>query len=47
MIQRVEFNPTGKLSSAKWDEASFVFFSHEETGLGPKLAARFVELAGA
>ena len=28
-----------------WDEA-FVFFKHEEAGTGPKLAARFIELAG-
>jgi uncharacterized protein YecE (DUF72 family) len=35
-----------RMKSHKWDEA-FVFFSHEDTGLGPKLAARFVELAGA
>ena len=29
-----------------WDE-SFIFFKHEEEGKGPKLAARFLELAAA
>ena len=28
-----------------WDRA-FVFFKHEDEGLGPKLAQRFVEAAG-
>jgi uncharacterized protein YecE (DUF72 family) len=28
-----------------WNEA-FIFFKHEEAGTGPKLAARFIELAG-
>jgi uncharacterized protein YecE (DUF72 family) len=30
-----------KLQSQKWTEA-YVFFKHEETGIGPKLAARFL-----
>ena len=29
----------------QWDEA-YVFFMHEDTGIGPKLAVRFLELAG-
>jgi uncharacterized protein YecE (DUF72 family) len=28
-----------------WSEA-YVFFKHEDAGTGPKLAARFLELAG-
>jgi uncharacterized protein YecE (DUF72 family) len=32
-----------KLNSQNWDEA-YVFFKHEDTGTGPKLAARFIEL---
>ena len=31
--------------SQSWDEA-YVFFKHEDTGTGPKFAARFLELAG-
>jgi uncharacterized protein YecE (DUF72 family) len=34
-----------RLRSQGWDEA-FVFFKHEDAGIGPKLAARFLELAG-
>ena len=34
-----------KLRSQEWNEA-YVFFKHEDTGTGPKLAARFLELAG-
>ena len=34
-----------KLRSQDWDEA-YVFFKHEDAGAGPKLAARFIELAG-
>jgi uncharacterized protein YecE (DUF72 family) len=34
-----------KLRSQDWDEA-YVFFRHEDAGTGPKLAARFLELAG-
>jgi uncharacterized protein YecE (DUF72 family) len=30
----------------QWDEI-YVFFMHEDTGTGPKLAVRFLELAGA
>jgi uncharacterized protein YecE (DUF72 family) len=32
------------ISAQNWKEA-YVFFKHEETGTGPKLAARFLELA--
>jgi uncharacterized protein YecE (DUF72 family) len=35
-----------KLEAQKWRDA-YVFFKHEETGTGPKLAARFLKLAGA
>jgi uncharacterized protein YecE (DUF72 family) len=35
-----------RLRSQDWATA-FVFFKHEDTGIGPKLAARFLELAGA
>jgi uncharacterized protein YecE (DUF72 family) len=34
-----------KLRSQNWDEA-YVFFKHEDSGTGPKLATRFLELAG-
>jgi uncharacterized protein YecE (DUF72 family) len=34
-----------KLKAQDWDEA-YVFFKHEDVGAGPKLAARFLELAG-
>ncbi len=34
-----------RIKSHKWDE-TYVFFMHEDTGIGPKLAIRFVELAG-
>ncbi|MBI2826150.1 MAG: DUF72 domain-containing protein [Planctomycetia bacterium] len=34
-----------RLRSEGWDEA-YVFFKHEDAGAGPKLAARFLELAG-
>ena len=33
-----------QLKGQKWKEA-YVFFKHEDTGTGPKLAARFLELA--
>jgi uncharacterized protein YecE (DUF72 family) len=33
-----------KLAAQDWREA-FVFFKHEDAGAGPKLAARFLELA--
>jgi uncharacterized protein YecE (DUF72 family) len=35
-----------RMKSHMWDEA-YVFFTHEDTGRGPKLATRFMELAGA
>jgi uncharacterized protein YecE (DUF72 family) len=34
-----------RFRSQAWDEA-YVFFKHEDTGTAPKLAARFLELAG-
>ena len=34
-----------KLRAQKWRDA-YVFFKHEDTGTGPKLAARFLKLAG-
>ncbi len=34
-----------RIKSHKWNE-SYVFFMHEDTGIGPKLAVRFMELAG-
>lgn len=34
-----------QLGSQKWKQA-FVFFRHEDTGIGPKLATRFIELTG-
>src|SRR6188474_1323718 len=33
-----------KLNAQEW-EGAFVFFKHEDVGAGPKLAARFLELA--
>jgi uncharacterized protein YecE (DUF72 family) len=35
-----------KLRAQKWRDV-YVFFKHEKTGTGPKLAARFLKLAGA
>jgi hypothetical protein len=32
------------LNTQDWNEA-YVFFKHEDVGAGPKLAARFIELA--
>lgn len=34
-----------KIRSQRW-QAAYVFFKHEETGTGPKLAARFSKLLG-
>lgn len=34
-----------RVRDQKWNDA-FVFFKHEDEGTGPKLAARFLELAG-
>jgi uncharacterized protein YecE (DUF72 family) len=34
-----------KIESQKWKEA-FIFFKHEDTGTGPKFAARLLELIG-
>jgi uncharacterized protein YecE (DUF72 family) len=33
-----------RVRAQKWKDA-FVFFKHEDEGVGPKLAARFLELA--
>jgi len=33
-----------KIKSKPWEEA-YIFFKHEDTGTGPKFAARFLELA--
>ena len=35
-----------RIKALKWKE-TYVFLMHEDTGIGPKLAVRFVELAGA
>lgn len=35
-----------RIDCQSWDEA-YVFFKHEDSGAGPKLASRFLELAGA
>ncbi len=35
-----------RIRSHKWNE-SYIFFMHEDTGIGPKLAVRFLELAKA
>ena len=35
-----------RIRALKWKEA-YIFFMHEDTGTGPKLAVRFLELAGA
>ena len=34
-----------RIRAQKWQE-TYVFFMHEDTGIGPKLAQRFMELAG-
>lgn len=34
-----------RIAAQGWTEA-FVFFKHEDAGAGPKMAARFIELAG-
>jgi uncharacterized protein YecE (DUF72 family) len=50
-LRREQYTPKAlaewieKLQSQPWREA-YVFFKHEDTGTGPKLAARFLELAG-
>ena len=36
-------NWLGRVQNQKWNDA-FVFFKHEDEGVGPKLAARFLEL---
>jgi uncharacterized protein YecE (DUF72 family) len=35
-----------RVQAQKWTDA-FVFFKHEDEGVGPKLAARFLTLRGA
>ena len=34
-----------QMQAFEWDE-SYLFLMHEDTGIGPKLALRFQELAG-
>jgi uncharacterized protein YecE (DUF72 family) len=34
-----------RAQAQKWTDA-FIFFKHEDEGVGPKLAARFLELRG-
>jgi uncharacterized protein YecE (DUF72 family) len=34
-----------RIKSQGWDEA-YVYFKHEDSAAGPKMARRFVELAG-
>ena len=34
----------GRVQKQKWEEA-FIFFKHEDEGVGPKLAARFLGLS--
>ncbi|MGH7798606.1 MAG: DUF72 domain-containing protein [Candidatus Binatia bacterium] len=38
-------NWKARILSQPWDQA-YVFFKHEDEGIGPKLAAEFLELAG-
>jgi uncharacterized protein YecE (DUF72 family) len=33
------------IQAQNWQEA-YIFFKHEDEGAGPKMAARFIELAG-
>ena len=50
-LRRVEYSEANlnewlqRIRDQKWKEA-FVFFKHEDEGTGPKLAGRFLELAG-
>jgi hypothetical protein len=34
-----------RILSQQWDHA-YIFFKHEDEGIGPKLAGEFLELAG-
>jgi uncharacterized protein YecE (DUF72 family) len=42
--ERDLFEWIGRVKDQEWKEA-FVFFKHEDEGIGPKLAARFLELS--
>jgi hypothetical protein len=33
-----------RVKAQDWSDA-YIFFKHEEEGMGPKMAARFIELA--
>jgi uncharacterized protein YecE (DUF72 family) len=50
-LRRVEYSEDNlkdwftRVRDQKWEEA-FVFFKHEDEGTGPRLAARFLSLAG-
>jgi len=50
-LRRVQYSDTDltewikRIEAQKW-ETTFVFFKHEDEGTGPKLAAKFLELAG-
>jgi hypothetical protein len=35
-----------RVQSEKWSDA-FIFFKHEDEGIGPKLASKFLELGKA
>jgi uncharacterized protein YecE (DUF72 family) len=49
-LRRLDYNDTAlnewikRIRRQKWKDA-FIFFRHEDTGKGPKFAARFIELA--
>jgi uncharacterized protein YecE (DUF72 family) len=51
-LRRVEYDKAAlsswvdRIEEQKWSE-TFVFFKHEDEGTGPRLAAEFIELAGA
>lgn len=50
-LRRPDYTPAGlrawvkKIQGAGWGEA-FVFFKHEDEGVGPRLGAEFVKIAG-
>jgi uncharacterized protein YecE (DUF72 family) len=51
-LRRSEYSRADLLSwkerilAQQWDQA-YVFFKHEDEGIGPKLAAEFIEITGA
>ena len=51
-LRRLDYNETAlnewikRIRGQKWKDA-FIFFKHEDTGKGPRFAARFIELAAA